>query len=215
MSKLSLSVIFRAFVGDAESQIATVADALSSAIVTVAVHGTYAPLVDALTSIDNLKGKAKYVLALREGLRASGLSLTPNSKGVQAPGLRVGKLAADAADTLAAGMVESFTIAASTVLTAKVTKPGATPGEVASKAFAALAGLTARQLRTALTGNDARAVLATLRMLDAEDAQALAAKAAEDALSKVMTIDAPAPIDAPAVDAPAVDVGVPALALAE
>lgn len=202
MSKISLRAHFVAFAGDVESRIVVVADALVSAVMVTAQHGTFAPLLDALLAVDTLKGKASYVQALRAGLAACGLKATPNGKAVQGDGLKVGKMTADAAETLAQAFGEAFTIGAATILNApKEKKQGDSASAIAAKAFAALQGLTLRDLRKALSGNDARVFLANLAIISAEDAQAAAKKMAEEALKMA---GAPAPADGP-TGVPAVD----------
>lgn len=200
MSKISLRAHFVAFAGDNEARIAVVADALVSAVIVTAQHGTFAPLLDAVIAVDSLKGKAAYVQAIRAGLAACGLKATPNGKAVQGDGLKVGKMTADAAETLAQSFGESFTLAASTIInTPKEKKPGDSAATIAAKAFTALQGLTLRDLRKALAGNDARVVLANLAIIAAEDAQAEAARIAAEALKT-----AGAPVDGP-TGIPAVD----------
>lgn len=204
MSKIIISLRqhFAAFVGNAEARVAIVADAIVAAVMLAAVSGQQGPLVDALAAVGALKGNAKSLEALRQGIIASGLTLSANGRTTQAPGLRIGKMTPDAGETLAQAIGEAFTIGASMVLTAKTPAKVVPASEVAAKAFASLGTLTLRDLRKALAGNDARVVLANLALIAHEDEQARAAKAAADALAKAGTVTpTDVPMGVPAVDA--------------
>lgn len=204
MSKIIISLRqhFAAFVGNAEARVAIVADAIVAAVILAAVSGQQGPLVDALAAVGALKGNAKSLEALRQGIIASGLTLSANGRTTQAPGLRIGKMTPDAGETLAVAIGEAFTVGASMVLTAKTPAKVVPASEIAARAFAALGTLTLRDLRKALAGNDARALLANLALIAEEDVRALAVKAASEALeaaAKVTPTDGP--IGVPAVDA--------------
>jgi hypothetical protein len=167
MSKIALRQHFLSFVGNGEARVAVVADAIVAAVVVAAVHGTQSPLADALVSIATIKGQARAVLALREGIAATGMNVTSSGK-VAAKGLTIGKMAPEKAQALADAIGDAFTVAASTVLTASVEKAAPTAAERAGKALAVLVGLTTRELRAALKTNDGASLLAQIALAHAE-----------------------------------------------
>lgn len=211
MSKApSLVVILKAFLGDKDAALSLVADALHSAIVTMAAHGTRAPVDDACALIQSLKGKTTNEKAMRAGLFA--IVVTPQAfaagtvKTCELIGLNAGKHAGDAAPVLADDIVAVFMAAAGEILTApKVTyaKPGA--ADTAARALKALGALTDAQVTAALrttVGADFAARVARIAAVStaaADVAQAAkAAQASKDvaaaALLKASKAGTPAPV---------------------
>jgi len=186
MSNVSLKSVFAAFVGDREARVALVCDALVRAVLVTGQHGTYAPLADALSAVATIKGQARAVLALREGIAATGLTVSATGK-VSGKGLSVGKMTADAAQVYADNVGEAFTLAASTVLTASVEKVKPTDAERAGKAMGVLSSLALGDLRKALRTTEGAHLLAQIALAQ-------------------LPSKAPAPVTTPAA-VPAADVG--------
>ncbi len=186
MSKIALRQHFLSFVGNGEARVAVVADAIVAAVYVAGVHGTQSPLADALVSVATIKGQARAVLALREGIAATGLQVSATGK-VSGKGLTIGKMAADKAQALADAMGDAFTVAASTVLTASVPKQAPTAAERAGKALAVLVGLTTRELRAALRTNDGASLLAQIALAQVEGERQ--AKGETVAPSKVESVE--------------------------
>lgn len=187
MSKLIS--LFQSFIGDREALVSIVSDGIASAVTVAAVHGTQAPLVEALSFVATLKGTKRAYIALREGVKATGLTISTDGKRVSAQGLTVGKMTKEKGEALGVAMGEAFTLAASAILTAQVDKAELSPSDKADRAFKALSGLTDAQLLKAFNTSTGLDILAALSRAQAAQAQSKALASAKRAVSD--TVKAP------------------------
>lgn len=154
MSKLH--TVLQAFIGNPEAAVTLVGEALETAVITMARHGTRAPVDEAIKFIDALTGRSDREKALKAGLQA----VRGIIKGIQA-----GKSTPEAAKGVAGDVAREFVTACAEYLTtprAKAVKPAA---DVAAKALKALAGLTDAQMLKALATNEGRDLYTRLHAL--------------------------------------------------
>lgn len=195
MSKLVS--LFQSFIGDREALVSIVSDGIRDAVAVAAIHGTQAPLIEALSFVATLKGTKRAYVALREGVKATGLAMSTDGKRVTAQGLTVGKMTKDKGEALGVTMGEAFTLAASSILTASTDKGELSPMDKAERAFKALSGLTDSQLLKAFNTSTGADILAALARAQATAAQSKALASAKRAVSdNVAPIVAVAPVDA-------------------
>lgn len=165
MSKtFSLSVIVSTFLGDAEAGVNMLGDAIESAVLTLAAHGTDAPYIEACKMVAALKGTTTRVRAVRAGFD------TIKSEVAR---IQPGKVEKGAAATLADSIGGAFVLAAGEVLNApKITYAKAPASEQAAKALKTLAGLSAAQFSAMLrtnAGADLATRIATQGVINAAD----------------------------------------------
>lgn len=168
MSKLS--TILSAFLGDVEAGTIIVGDALHAAVVTMAQHGTRAPVDEAVKMIDALSLRSVREKALRAGLDAVRGAIK---------GIKAGKVTADAAQTLGADISASFVLACGEVLTAPKAPPVKAPADIVARAVKALAGVSDAALSKALRDAGAADLLTRLQALDSANKAADAVKVAQ------------------------------------
>lgn len=174
MSKaLALSAIIRAFLGDADAGVTIVSEALSAAVVTMAVHGTRAPVDDAVKLVTDLKGKTTREKAMRAGLDEVRAILKR---------VAVGKTSDADAASLAEEVARLFVAGAGEILTApKVTYAKPAASDVASRALKALAGLTDPQIAAMVKTAAGAELLQRVARIAAVQASVEALRAGADA----------------------------------
>lgn len=155
MSKLS--TIIAAFLGDAESAVSIVGDALSAAVTLMAQHGTRQPVDDAIALIEKLSGRTLRERAIKAGLSAVSVNIKM---------IKVGKTTAADAETMGNDTACAFTLAAVETLTA-IKAPGkkATASETAARALKALKGLSDVQILAMLKTPDGADLLTRVNCL--------------------------------------------------
>lgn len=198
MSKLA--AVFRSFLGDAESAVSIVADALASAVKVAAQHGTQAPLFEALAMVSELKGVSRRVVALRDGIAATGLSIGADKR-VSIPGATLGATPAAQASAIAAEVASAFTVTASVQMTAKLEKVSRSDDEKALAALKVLAGIGDAAILRALSSEHGQTALANIIRAQAVANAAAAAARADAAAAKAMR-KAPAAASAASNEAP-------------
>jgi hypothetical protein len=198
MSKLTHTL--QAFLGNAEAAVSLLGDALCAAVITMAQHGTRAPVDEAIALIEALKGRTLKEKAARAGLAAVI---------AQIRGFKPGTVTKDDAATIGAAVASGFVLAAVELMTApKVTYAKPSGADVASRALKTLAELNDAQVSALLktaAGADLMARMARVQAVAESIAQAKQAEA--DALkakraTAAALANASAPAAAPAAPVP-------------
>ena len=169
MSKLTATI--QAFLGNAEAAVTLLGDALCAAVIVMAQHGTRAPVDEAITLIEALKGRT-----LKEKAARAGLAAVVD----QIRAFKPGTITKEDAATIGAAVASGFVLAAVELMTApKVTyaKPAAT--NVATRAVKTLAELTDTQVSAMLKTAAGADMLARFARVQAIADSVKAAKQAE------------------------------------
>lgn len=175
MSKtLKLSAVILAFLGDADSAVTIVGDAIESALCIMLIDGTKAPFDDACGIVGKLTGRTLKERAMRAGfdaLKGCKIGAAGKFKGQESEA----QAHADAA-------ASAFTLACGEVLTA----PKATPTPVSAadkiaRALKALASVSDAQFDKAMQGSAGATLLARIAILEGQHAAHAAEKAKQGA----------------------------------
>lgn len=173
MSKtFSLVAIIRAFLGDADSGVAIVGDAIAAAAQIMAVGGTRAPVEEAVSLIVGLKGKTLRERALQTGLRSvlcdADKVFTIKGAKIELVGLRAGKHTPDEGATLSDSIGAAFVLAVGELMTApKATYAKPAASDTAARAVKALSALSDPQFVAMMRSNSGADMLARIERIKA------------------------------------------------